>query len=302
MSRLGLFLVLALSCSLAALCEIGLVDERASAQAGSVNVVSAAATQIGELAGVEAELSGLERSVEEASARLKRRTRALYRISRAGVTPLSGGFSALLGHIARVERLERMVSRDLTSIGSLRVRVAALRSQRERLRVSAEAEAANNAQIAAQRQAAAAEQSQLDRVQQIFSPGRPRMSVGRATSFESLRGELALPISAPQAIRVATREADGEGLELDGARGARVLAAASGTVAFAGRHALYGRLVILEHGGGYFSVYGGLAHIDVESGDTLTRAMQLGAVDGEPLFFQVRRGSRALDSRTWLGI
>ena len=54
------------------------------------------------------------------------RTRALYRLSRAGVLPLAGGFDALLGHAARVERLTRMLERDVEAMGELARRESAL--------------------------------------------------------------------------------------------------------------------------------------------------------------------------------
>ena len=73
-------------------------------------------------------------------------------------------------------------------------------------------------------------------------------------------------------------------------------------MAFAHTHATYGRLVIVDHGGSYFTIYGGLGRIDVSVGQSLSRGGVIGTLDGSALFFQVRRGTRALPARAWLGI
>jgi hypothetical protein len=40
----------------------------------------------------------------------------------------------------------------------------------------------------------------------------------------------------------------------------------------------------------------------VSVGQTLARGAELGVLDTAPVFFQVRRGTRALDARIWLGL
>jgi septal ring factor EnvC (AmiA/AmiB activator) len=125
-------------------------------------------------------------------------------------------------------------------------------------------------------------------------------AIGGAT-FESQRGELALPIAAPTSVRDATRD-DGRGIEFVGTRGATVRAAAAGHVAYADRHPTYGALVIVDHGHNFFTVYGGLANIEAQVGDDAPRASRLGTVGSSAIFFQVRRGTRPLDAHAWLGM
>ncbi|MBW2405353.1 MAG: hypothetical protein JRF42_16515 [Deltaproteobacteria bacterium] len=62
---------------------------------------------------IDTEISGLADKREEAEERLHERARGLYRIRRAGMLPIAGGFDALMGHLARVQRLSRMVKGDL---------------------------------------------------------------------------------------------------------------------------------------------------------------------------------------------
>lgn len=269
---------------------------------------------------VEAELQALVEGRGAANRRLHERVRALYRVTRAGALPLAGGFQALLAHLARVERLERIVRRDAESLRDLRSRADALRTETGRLAERIEAARGRVAALEAQKRATEEEAHRASVYAAAFGEGLGPTSAGLAPSsgfgirvvdpgplggqpagFEALRGELVLPLAAPRAVRDASRE-EGSGVELDGGRGDAVRVAASGRVAFSDRHPSYGRLVIVDHGEGWFTVYGGLARVDAEIGDTLARGARVGIVEGEPLFFQVRRGTRALDARAWLGI
>ncbi|MBK7153235.1 MAG: hypothetical protein IPH72_15930 [Sandaracinaceae bacterium] len=54
------------------------------------------------------------------------RGRALYRIRRTGLLPVAGGFEAMLGHLSRVERLERLVQREIENVRATRDRQIAL--------------------------------------------------------------------------------------------------------------------------------------------------------------------------------
>lgn len=269
---------------------------------------------------IGAELGGIGDARVGGSRRVTDRTRALYRLSRAGVLPIAGGFDALIGHAARVERLTRMLERDVEEMRELTRRESALREETtvaaSRLtsahaRVTElETQKAQLLETGAQLSAfdvalgggvdvpAGAGSSSGDGFGIRFSDGRDR---GEQSAFDSQRGGLALPIAAPTSIRDARRD-EGSGLELAGTRGATVRSAAAGRVAYADRHPGYGSLVIVDHGNSYFTVYGGLGAIDTEVGDEMPRAGHIGSVGTAPIFFQVRRGTRPLDAHAWLGI
>jgi septal ring factor EnvC (AmiA/AmiB activator) len=88
--------------------------------------------------------------------------------------------------------------------------------------------------------------------------------------------------------------------------GTPVQAVAAGRVRFAGWFRGYGRLAILDHGDGYFTVSGHLDELDVEVGDVLqTRQLigtvgETGSLSGPRLYFEIRQGAQALDPREWL--
>jgi len=66
------------------------------------------------------------------------------------------------------------------------------------------------------------------------------------------------------------------GLTLAPRPGAQVVAPAAGRVAFAGPYRGYGRIVIIEHPGGWTSLVTGLARTTVAVGETLVAGAPLG--------------------------
>ena len=308
------------------------LDRRIAEQVSRVEQLEA------ERARAEAEVESLTTRRAETNRRLRDRARALYRLTRAGALPLSGGFPALLTHLGRRARLERIVRGDLEAMEDLRTRAAALREESSARAVQLE-------EVRATLRTLEAEKTQLQQGgvfagmfggpsafggAPAYGSGAPgggvvasgptyglqhspvvsgdsfglRVVDGSSTSgpsFESQRGQLMIPLLSPTGMREATRE-EGAGLEVSGPAGASVRAAADGRVAFAHTHSTYGRLVILDHGGSFFTIYGGLGRIDVTVGQSVTRGSSVGSLDASALFFQVRRGTRALEARTWLGL
>jgi septal ring factor EnvC (AmiA/AmiB activator) len=96
------------------------------------------------------------------------------------------------------------------------------------------------------------------------------------------------------------------GIGISAAVGTSVKSVSSGTVAYAGPMGTYGNTVILEHGGGDYSVYGSLNRIDVRKGTRVIKGQALGTVGvsdpalGAHLHFEIRRGGPAVDPAEWL--
>ena len=268
---------------------------------------------------VDAEIAGLGDRRDAARRRLRSRARALYRMTRAGLLPVAGGFDALLGHLGRVERLERMVKEDVAALRSLRTRGEVLRAQTGELARTIEQARAELRALEGRKQALERDRDTADLFAQAFATGAPRVAEPRepvygtirvvgeqeGMAFAALRGRLAMPISGAVDIRQGQRE-DGPGLDFLAPPGTPVRAAADGRVAFSDRYGSYGRLVIVDHGGSYFTVYGGLGNVQVRVGDFLSRGARIGDVgsDHRPtsLFFEVRHGTRTLDAVSWIGL
>jgi murein hydrolase activator len=81
------------------------------------------------------------------------------------------------------------------------------------------------------------------------------------------------------------------GLVLAPVAGAQVVAPARGRVAFAGAYRGFGRIVIIEHDGGWTSLVTGLARTDVAVGDTVIGGSPVGVAGGReaPVSFELRR-------------
>jgi murein hydrolase activator len=96
------------------------------------------------------------------------------------------------------------------------------------------------------------------------------------------------------------------GIGIAAAAGTPVHAVAPGQVVLAEPMGTYGLTVIVQHGGGDYSIYGSLARADVQKGATVAVGQTIGTVgradpDLPPhLHFEVRPNGRAVDPLTWL--
>jgi len=96
------------------------------------------------------------------------------------------------------------------------------------------------------------------------------------------------------------------GIGISAPIGTTVKSVSAGTVAYAGPMGTYGNTVILEHGGGDYSVYGSLDKIAVKKGARVIKGAPLGTVGvsdpamGSHLHFEIRRGGPAVDPAEWL--
>ena len=260
----------------------------------------------------EAEVEGLETQRRTARRRLRERVRAFYRMRRAGSLPLSGGFDSLIRHHSRVERLERLVARDAASLRRVSRRVDALRAESEHLEDELAASRRSLESLRRQEQSRSQELELLSQMIEdpaawsgpsMQDPGGLRLSEpsGAAYRLTADRGRLPLPVGGSAQIADAEREG-GQGLAITASAGVTVRAVAPGTVAYAAPHPAYGNLVIVDHRDGHYTVYGGVGRIGVRPGAEVGRDMPVGLVGAHPIFFQVRRGTRPLPAREWLGI
>ncbi len=266
---------------------------------------------------IEAEVSGLENRQAQAQQQLIQRARVLYRVRRSGMLPVAGGFDALLQHLGRMNRLTRIVKADLEHTAFLTGRATALQRERAELSGSVDQARARLGELRAQKRKV------RQRSQNLFTPaprteasglGDDRLAYGSVqvadgweesqTRFPELRGKLALPVPGMRRLGDARRE-DGTGLEFVAPEGTAVRSAADGRVAFSRRYGDYGRMLIIDHGDRFYTVYGGLGRVEVDVGDWIgmnARIGTVGAGERPALFFEVRRGTRSLDARSWLGL
>jgi septal ring factor EnvC (AmiA/AmiB activator) len=143
-----------------------------------------------------------------------------------------------------------------------------------------------------------------------LAAGRPAEAV--TVPLASFRGALDWPV-AGRVIAGFNASAAGRpagaavrnGIEIGTAQGTPVLAVHPGTIDYADQFAGFGNLVIVDHGGGYFSLYGYLDSLSVARGDHVDAGGELGKVGTAPagppaLYFELRVDGRSVDPIQWL--
>ncbi|MFW5925783.1 MAG: murein hydrolase activator EnvC family protein [Myxococcota bacterium] len=277
-------------------------------------------TQQDRKARAEDEVRGLADQQKNVEARLGERARALYRISRAGMLPLAGGLPALVEHAGRLQRIERLVRTDLEALRSLQTRSIALREEVNELDRSIEAAEAKFTELEGSRADRERRQGAAERFEQTFETSRfegrrappgfghggvrvlDDAPTGLGNDFRALRGRLDIPVTGDFRAH-DTDVGEGPALRFATSAGETVRAAAEGRVAFSDRHGDYGRLVIVDHGDGYYTVYGGLGSVSARVGDYIGRRARIGSVaSNDGLVFEVRHRTRSLPPRQWLGL
>lgn len=98
-------------------------------------------------------------------------------------------------------------------------------------------------------------------------------------------GNLPWPVDGVVVYRFGDARADSEtpwsGIGIGAPRGTAVRAVQAGDVAWAAPRDLYGPTVIVDHGGGYWSVYLYLSELKVRMGDRVVAGQVIGAVGGD---------------------
>ena len=264
------------------------------------------------------ELSRLGAAVAASHIRVLVRGAAFYRMTRAGLLPVGGGFGALVTHAMHVERARRVLVADVEEETRLRSRGGELARELERTARDRVALASQRTSMDAARLAMDDERRRQAAFDHAFetSSGTDYVAVYGGTGaspdtpssgFASARGRLLFPVAGRAEVRPAHREGtDGPGLEIRAPVGSAVRAVYAGRVAFADRYGPYGRIVILDHGDRYYTVSGNLDEVDVKIGQELAAGERVGTVgddgQGAMLYFEVRHGSQTVAPGAWLGL
>jgi septal ring factor EnvC (AmiA/AmiB activator) len=125
--------------------------------------------------------------------------------------------------------------------------------------------------------------------------------------FASLSGGLSPPLAGKVVTRFGRQHdttfdvtIENRGVEIEAPSGASVKSVGQGEVAFAGAVSGFGNVLIVQHGGGLFSVYGRLATFLVKQGEAVKKGTVVGSLPGSPsgksvLYLELRAGGTAID-------
>lgn len=194
-------------------------------------------------------------------------------------------------HLGAVKELERS-AKDLQAL------IARLQSEEERQRRAA--------RTSPRREAARPDSSksrEKEEVPDIPDDGR----------FAGLKGKLPWP-TAGELISTFGRQEHprfrtvtfNRGIEIATSQGRDIVTVAEGTAIYADWFKGYGRLVIVDHGGGYFTLYAHAAEILVKPGESVARGQVIarvgdsGSLAGPQLYFELRHKGKPLDPIAWL--
>jgi septal ring factor EnvC (AmiA/AmiB activator) len=192
---------------------------------------------------------------------------------------------------AEVKKIAGEISRNRRRIGELKRDEARLANLVERIaKALAERE----------REGGGKEGEPVDRVADASLASRP---------FPSLKGKLHLPVRGRLMNRYGERrEATGtawKGLFIRAVTGETVRAVADGLVVYADWLRGFGNLLILDHGGGYMSLYANNEGLlrgvgeKVRAGDPIANVGASGESADSGLYFELRRGGKPFDPLKW---
>ncbi|HKY20754.1 MAG TPA: peptidoglycan DD-metalloendopeptidase family protein [Vicinamibacterales bacterium] len=293
-----------------------------------------------ELSNTANQIDGLEDETTATRPVLEARMTEIYKLGGAGYVRLLFNVSDLkeFGRayrmVAAVAAIDRQrVERHKRSLEQLRAAYKTLEQKRTEMaklqhaaqaaRVATERAATARAQLVAQidrRRDLTAElaselqsaQIKLQQTLAAINAGVPRASTeGSALPIRPFRGVLEWPVIGrlltPFGRRTpgASTTPGQSGVQFAAAEGSAVRAVHDGTVAYSGPFTGYGSLVIVDHGGQTFSLYGQLAAPQVERGATVERGQTIGTAGrilaGIPgMYFEMRVDGKPIDPLEWL--
>jgi septal ring factor EnvC (AmiA/AmiB activator) len=129
-------------------------------------------------------------------------------------------------------------------------------------------------------------------------------------AFAALKGQLHLPIKGELVNRFGGPRQEGgltwKGLFIRAAEGQLVKAVADGRVVYADWLRGFGNLLIIDHGGGFMTLYGNNESLLRQVGDGITSGeaiAKVGNTGGNPdsgLYFELRQQGKPLDPLNWM--
>ncbi len=160
-------------------------------------------------------------------------------------------------------------------------------------------------------QAAREMESIIARLQQELEQRTGREgATGGPSVFATLKGQLLPPcrgeIMVPfgdQVDPVTKLKSFSSGISIKVRAGQKVVAVASGTVAYAGNLRGYGNFIIINHDDRYYTTYAGLGQVSVGVNEYVLAGNKVAVADAEGLVkFELREGRNPLDPITWISI
>lgn len=299
------------------------------------------ASLLADLQKKEEQLEKIGASIKVRRAFLQRRARALYKWQRGGspFVLLSGGLSVaelvrrkrylelmlaydqgLVGSLSRESEREKGLKRTLASQREeLDRERRALVQVKERIRLEREEKRGLLFSLRREKEAHASALKELGEAAQRLQRMMDEMSRKTATGslpvgsgFERMRGRLEYPVRGEVVAGFGqtrhpefSSELFRKGIDIEAPLGEEIRAVEGGRVVFADRFSGYGKMMIIDHGERYYTIYAHLADVLKKTGEVVQKGEPIGLVgdsdslSGTRLYFEIRKDGKPLDPAPW---
>ncbi len=249
---------------------------------------------------------------QEDPARLDRALAYYGYLNRARVARIA----AVQAQVRTLKALEAQIMQENAHLQELRAQqvvetesLRKTRRERQALLATVNAEIQDKgAQISRMEQDERSLQNLLKKLQQALADF-PDTAAANTLPFARLKGMLSLPVRGRVVTRFGASRGEGmppaHGLLIEAPEGSAVRAVAHGRVAFADWLRGFGLLIIIDHGGGYMSLYGHNQSLykdtgeTVEAGETIASVGASGGQAQNGVYFEIRQKGQPVDPLAW---
>ncbi|MEK6806081.1 MAG: peptidoglycan DD-metalloendopeptidase family protein [Pseudomonadota bacterium] len=204
--------------------------------------------------------------------------------------------------ISRLDGLKREQEKSLAAL-------EASRSQRKQLLAQiAERLASAGSNLQSLKESESGLLKLLDRVRDSLAD--IPLNLGKGKKFGERKGKLPWPLRGKLLANFGAAKGVGkltwDGIWIGAEEGTAVRAIARGRVAYTGWMRRYGLIALLEHEGGYYSLYGHTQSVSAEAGEwvednaVIAAAGATGGHESSGVYFELRKGSTPVNPRDWL--
>jgi septal ring factor EnvC (AmiA/AmiB activator) len=319
----------------AGLARLGSLQEQINVTRGYLaRLRNQAAARTSEIAQVARQIHETATEAEIRKEELGRRLESIYKYGR--LNPLTALLSTRsvpevyrkIIYLRWVVRADQRLAAELKELNRQldvqRSRLVAARAELERLqREQLDQEAKLNSAKAAEsallkkvrgeKETGRALQRQLaesaGRLQNLLADLQRRKEQARpeaATLFETAKGNLPWPLRGKVIATFGSQvhpryktKTRNLGIDIKAEPAAPVQAVAAGHVAYADQFIGYGNLLIVDHGGGFYTLYANLSEMTAQIGAEVAAGTRVGAA-GDFLHFEIRKDGKPVNPMGWL--
>ncbi len=280
------------------------------------NLTSAIADAEAQLVVLEGELAAAQEKVDTQTENLNARLRTMYKNGNVGFMDVlfnSGSFSEFLTNLDLVRKIYSSDQEVLNELQEAHDEVEAKKNEvqalQDDLKYSKTVTANQKAEIEAKKAEIAASNEETEKMIDELKAEADAMTAklqsegSSSATSQYTGGQMAWPtpsssyITSPFGYRIHPISGNRKfhtGIDIGASSGSSIVAANPGVVILAGWNGGYGKCVVVDHGGGYTTLYAHASSLLVSKGQTVTRGETIARVGstgnstGPHLHFEVR--------------